>query len=515
VQTADGGREPVVPLPADVFKSWPADRAPDVVFVLTGQEYGYLSPCGCSRPQLGGLERRYNFIEAVRARGWNVVPVDLGDVMYRKGIDEQALLKYDVAMKAREKMGYAAVGIGAHDAELPLLDALARFPLQNPAANPRVLAANLVDREKNFPLDGDRKSLVGTWEYVPAAGKGPAVGVVACVGPSVRDQIKDPSVRLGSNAEALKTALAEMAARTPPAEARVLLYQGKPEEAQSAAGAFAGQFQVVLALSSQEEPPAVPVYLDAKGAVTAKPTEAATMIASVGHKARHIGVAALYRTGEAGRPWELHYELVSMGEEFETPEAKKDGHPILGLMEGYTRQLRDEDFLSKQVKRPHPTQTAHPTEKISFVGSLRCQTCHPAEYAIWEKTKHAEAYPALVGAKHPSLRQFDNQCIVCHTVGFDYQEGFLDQKRTPHLMGVGCESCHGPGSAHVANPRNDKFRATQSPWKAKPGDALPEKSVLSRVDAVCQKCHDTDNDPHFRFEQYWPKIAHGSAKKPE
>src|ERR1041385_4895052 len=68
-----------VPAPSVDFKTWPSDRKPDLVLFLTGQTYGYLSPCGCSRPQKGGLERRANLIESLRAKGWEVVGVDLGD----------------------------------------------------------------------------------------------------------------------------------------------------------------------------------------------------------------------------------------------------------------------------------------------------------------------------------------------------------------------------------------------------------------------------------------------------
>ena len=33
-----------------LFSTWPADQAPDLAFVLTGQTYGYVSPCGCTSP---------------------------------------------------------------------------------------------------------------------------------------------------------------------------------------------------------------------------------------------------------------------------------------------------------------------------------------------------------------------------------------------------------------------------------------------------------------------------------
>src|SRR5438046_2464329 len=64
--------------PQVLFEKWPTGRKPDLVLVLSGQMYGYLQKCGCSNPQRGGLERRYNFIESLRARGWEVIGLDVG-----------------------------------------------------------------------------------------------------------------------------------------------------------------------------------------------------------------------------------------------------------------------------------------------------------------------------------------------------------------------------------------------------------------------------------------------------
>jgi hypothetical protein len=35
-----------------------------------------------------------------------------------------------------------------------------------------------------------------------------------------------------------------------------------------------------------------------------------------------------------------------------------------------------------------------------------------------------------------------------------------------------------------------------------------EYKVFMRVDQMCMKCHDIDNDPHYQLEKYWPKVAH-------
>ena len=77
VPAQPAGAQPAPPL----FTAWPKDTKPDAVLFITGQTYGYLQPCGCSRPQLGGLERRANLVKSLKDKGWPVTGVDLGDVL--------------------------------------------------------------------------------------------------------------------------------------------------------------------------------------------------------------------------------------------------------------------------------------------------------------------------------------------------------------------------------------------------------------------------------------------------
>ena len=118
--------------------------------------------------------------------------------------------------------------------------------------------------------------------------------------------------------------------------------------------------------------------------------------------------------------------------------------------------------------------------------------------------------------------------MVCHTIGYGFKTGYVDDK-TPQFKHVGCENCHGPGNLHVNKPQDKAFHPALSPWKSTPRDLLPapdrlqqgfnalnaqEQRIVKNVNDLCQKCHDTDNDPTFKFESFWPRVQHGNQKAP-
>ena len=125
------------PRPAQqLFVGW---GNPDLAILVSGQEHGYWQRCGCTDPQLGGLTRRYNFMQHLKGKGWPLVAVDIGEVAQNHG--PQAMLKYEYQMKLRRIMDYAAVAIGLTEFNMPLAEAIGRYSLNNPS--PTVIATNL------------------------------------------------------------------------------------------------------------------------------------------------------------------------------------------------------------------------------------------------------------------------------------------------------------------------------------------------------------------------------------
>src|SRR6266478_54825 len=265
------GDGPAGKSPPRLFHDWP-NRKPIFVLLLSGQQYGYLQPCGCSPIQYGGLERRFNLIQQLKKdRGWPIVAVDLGDIPQERG--PQKLLKYVTSMEALKKLDYTAAGIGANESNLPLLDALGGFALNNEINNkpqpPFVLGGNLQgNRANNFP---------GT-QAVAFAGNGngiPKIGVTSVAAPSVTQQVKDPTVKFDTIPKAIPGLLKELEGGK--ADFKVLLFQGDEKELQQIAAILAG-FQVILHLSAEEAVPDRATWLNSSRRVT------------VGHKGRYVGL---------------------------------------------------------------------------------------------------------------------------------------------------------------------------------------------------------------------------------
>jgi hypothetical protein len=494
--------------PPRLFAGW---EKPDLVVLLSAQQHGYVLPCGCSDPQMGGLERRYNLMQLIRRKGWPLVAVDLGDVPQKRGIAHlpnlQGLIKYRYSMQALKIMGYTAVGVGEYEAHPSLFDTLGAWSLNEP--KPAVLAGNL-ENIAEYP----------GWKTVElsdkVAGSDLRIGVAHSIGPSVLKNMKDPNVHFLGTRKALEAALNTPELKN--ADLRVLLYhgsirpaeKGKMAEAEACAR-FYPQFPVILCLSEEDEPPANPTVVDLPGGQR-------SMIFSLGHKGKYVGALGVYRNGQAFR---YRYQLIEVGPEYATPKNLLAGHPVLDIMEQYTKELRDQHYLEKYNQSKHILQVMNPVAglakpgKPTYVGSDTCKKCHVEQWKIWKKSDHSHAYQTLVsGGKNPRPphnRQFDAECIVCHTVGFGYESGFVTKDRTPRLTDVGCESCHGPGSVHADNPNNQEWQQRMNiEWKA----TTPKEKEL-KIDRFCQRCHDIDNDvtwKHGAFTRKWidGKIIHNN-----
>tara|TARA_Y100000590_G_scaffold192329_2_gene218648 strand:- start:627 stop:2660 length:2034 start_codon:yes stop_codon:yes gene_type:complete len=164
--------------------------------------------------------------------------------------------------------------------------------------------------------------------------------------------------------------------------------------------------------------------------------------------------------------------------------------------------LTDEEKLKLVLSRKKARNTL-PENGATYVGSDACRDCHSSEYQIWSQQAHALSTQSLGDQKENS------DCLKCHTTGFGSPGGFPVNAALSDDMDlgrVGCESCHGPGSVHIANGSKKKESIL----------ALTDKCGSCVILEICSGCHDDANDPGFEFEvkEKIEKQRHGGLPLP-
>jgi hypothetical protein len=173
------------------------------------------------------------------------------------------------------------------------------------------------------------------------------------------------------------------------------------------------------------------------------------------------------------------------------PEVKPDAE-IAAVMDAFDAKMNEHNRTAfASVRAPEaPAGTAH------YEGSATCKSCHAPAYAWWKDTKHGRAYTTLE-TRH---KQFNLSCVGCHVTGYA-KPGGAAVVQNEGLIHVGCESCHGAGSLHLADPDAEPARGmTKSP------------SV-----AVCKECHTPEHSDKFEFDTYVARLrapGHGLPSQP-
>lgn len=482
-----------------LLKDW---EKPDVAFIVSGLQNGYLEPCGCTADsQIGGLAHRADlFKKLTDDRKWNVVGLDAGGLLYPfRENRKQDELKLQQILKGLSQIGYVGVGLGLNEMKFARdTDYLLTLPqlmkddaeIKMPFISANVNVSELGPRASKLVTVGDRK--IG----ITAAFAKKMSGQILPAGKKTsRLEITEPEKSLPPVLAALKKAKPDLL---------VLLLHAARDEAKQLAEKFPEIDLIVFTHGPQEgelEPTTV----------------GKTMLVSVGEKGKHVGVVGFYPNNQKQK---LRYELVEL-------DAERFGEDerMHKLMQEYQTSLKDnkEEVFADVRFGPHPGGN-------TYVGVASCKDCHKKAYAIWSKTKHAKAYEGLLTGRpdqkdHWVKRHYDPECLSCHVTGWKgktvqrYESGFLIEELAKtagkpqlftQLHGNQCENCHGPGSRHVElenawlkDPKDDQrelVRQIRESMKLNKTD----KKVLDR----CVNCHDLDNSPKFKFDKYWKEVEH-------
>ncbi|MCU0715284.1 MAG: hypothetical protein MUD03_04070 [Pirellula sp.] len=455
-------------------------KDPWAVLFVTGRQFGYMEPCGCTglENQKGGLMRRDSLLQSVRSRGWNVIPIDAGNQV--KSRVKQSEIKFDWTSKALSMMEYGAVTFGENDLSLSqdtLVYQLVSYSGDsNAGSGPLFVSANV----SIFPdLDTTHKVLrVGNKK----------IGITGVLGDENAAKLENipDSLKINPAKEALSIAKKKLDAEK--CDFTILLAHASLEESRMLAQKVPG-FSLVITAGGYGEPTYRPEQIPGTD----------TQMVQVGTKGMYAGLVGLFN--DAKEP--LRYQRLALSSQFE------DSPRMVELFSKYQDQLKAEGMARLGIRPQN-----HPTER-EFVGSEKCGECHTTAFDIWKNTPHSHATDSIVEPPERSLaRHFDPECISCHTTGWNpqgflpYKTGFESLEKTPHMLGNGCENCHGPGKNHADAESGDIEASKEMLAKLRQEMQLP----LAKAHDKCLECHDIDNSPDFHkdnaFEEYWEQVKH-------
>ena len=162
------------------------------------------------------------------------------------------------------------------------------------------------------------------------------------------------------------------------------------------------------------------------------------------------------------------------------PKSASSDGDVSKLMRKHDKAVNDANRIAFAGWKPPPLGP----DDIAYAGSQACSTCHMEAFMWWRNTRHGVAYMTL----QKRNKEYNLDCVGCHVTGYEEPGGStVTHNLDGALVNVGCESCHGPGAAHAANPEVAILRDT------------PE--------STCLVCHNEQHSDLFEYESYRARLV--------
>jgi hypothetical protein len=308
------------------------------IIILSGDTQGYLSPCGCTAPMIGGIRRRGSAIRNLVAPGSTTILENGGFVT---GSSRQDQMKAETIVQAMAELGVTAINMGPSDARLGRGMLLQLSQLSE---------SRLTSLSVKAPEDLALTSSVANGPFL--------VG-------GATDAPRELAGPLSAEPVALEAAVGGLVDEARAANLKpILMLQGSKGAAVRLAKAFPS-----LALIQ---------YSSGGSPALALETVGSTGLASTGEHGKFV-VRLSYRDGQFSG-----YRAVALG------PALRDDPVTSRLYATYLRRVKAEKLLEKLPRVATP----------SFAGSWACTPCHTAATRIWKKSLHRHALETLEKAGH-------------------------------------------------------------------------------------------------------------------
>jgi hypothetical protein len=363
-------------------------------------------------------------------------------------------MQYRHVLRAFGMLGFHAVNAGRREAAL---DAGTLVTCAKDSPVP-ILSANLLDAKTRLPV-------LRPWLRAEVGGV--RYGVIGIV-----DAASIPEGGLGNGLEVadaastIRTLLPEVQRA---ADVIVLLAFATEERMQALAAQF---FEIHVILGGDVPQPSQDLEHANR-----------SLILATTNQGRAIGfMEASLNEGKLESP---HHSIIMLHED--VPQDKN----IIGVAKDYRDEVRAAALRLDDPDRAGANDVPGVRQPTAYVGSEACAACHAADYAIWKNSGHARAWEGLLRRESDA----DPACIGCHSVGFGTTGGYRRAFKGSKLVNVGCESCHGPGGAHVV----ERAGSTGSMSHFRPLGA-----------GDCIECHHGEFSRPFDYAEFWKHVAHGA-----
>lgn len=407
---------------------------------VAGDTQGWITPCGCAANQSGGLARRATLVTSASSTA-DTLLLDVGGSAHGTSAYQQ--LKLESLLQGLHQMGLEAMNVGGPETEFSP-EQLAKI---EQSTRIKWLSSNLLTSDgKPFGLDS-----------LSVRRAGLTIAIAGVVDPSL---VKHEQWSAIEPVQGVLKAFADSKA-----DVRVVLAYLEEDALRKLA----------------ESLPEVDYIIGGPTGQAISPTKVGPVtIMSSTNKGKFLASLKLKSEGE--RFQQLAAEIAEVKSGFAEDPTQ------LANLKAYYAKLAKEDFTVQEAGLV--ADMGDVKKGYAIAGSASCVQCHQQDDSVWHQSKHSHAWDVLVAKS----AHFDPHCQQCHTTGYGLSGGFTNVAQSTTLVHVGCENCHGPSEAHVANPRQ------RTPFQAK---------------EQCIRCHDHENSPAFQFDAYWAKVYHAGLKNAE
>jgi hypothetical protein len=427
----------------------PTARQQELTLLFSGDDDGVLAACGCPSNPSGGLAKREAMADQIRLARPHTLFIDSGDLFPDKPNKVKVKYLAEVA-GGKGHRPYDAIGMGEQEFSLglPVLrDLMEKYDL-------RFICANVRDEAGEFVVAPHIVHEFGGGEEQKAKWRVGIFSVIADEAYGFPTREWRTGLKIEPPIDAAQREVRELA----DCDLIIAISHQDITETRELAAKVPGIHVIICG----HDPP-----------LLAKPEKAGgAIIVGSGPAGRVLGALA----ATPGPDRHPHLALTMTELSAQAPDSKR----VMDLYAAYMKEARES---------PPPDWELTPIPD-RYEPAEACAKCHAPEFKAWSATRHARAYEAI----RKSGRQDDPECILCHTMGYGRQGGFISEEKTPALGRVTCQACHSVTADHFEKKVN------------------PEAQL--RINSrLCMSCHGPVQSPDFDYYIAKPKILHKPQKQ--